>query len=167
MIPRTGSAVRWFEAASTYVLHWVNAYEEGDEIVLDGFFQEDPEPKDIGDGSYYQRMFRFLAPRPDEDRNCTAGASTSKTGGCREERLTDSVTEFGVLNSGHGGVGYRYAYAATGVEALVPVRRPDQTRPADRQRGDVQPSRERLRQRARHGPPHRRHRARTTATSSR
>nr|WP_062331517.1 carotenoid oxygenase family protein [Herbidospora sakaeratensis] len=115
VIPRTGSKVQWFEAASTYVLHWVNAYEEGDEIVLDGFFQEDPEPKDIGDGSYYQRMFRFLAL----DRMKTKlhrWRLNLKTGQCREERLTDSITEFGVLNSRYGGVGYRYAYAATGVE---------------------------------------------------
>ncbi|WP_062433809.1 carotenoid oxygenase family protein [Herbidospora daliensis] len=115
VIPRTGTRVQWFEAAPTYVLHWVNAYEEGDEIVLDGFFQEDPEPKDIGDGSYYQRMFRFLAL----DRMKTKlhrWRLNLKTGQCREERLTDSVTEFGVLNARHGGVGYRYAYAATGVE---------------------------------------------------
>ena len=25
-----------------YVLHWLNAYEDGDEVVLDGYFQEDP-----------------------------------------------------------------------------------------------------------------------------
>ena len=44
VIPRRGgsSDVRWFEAAPTYVLHWINAYEDGDEIVLDGFFQQNP-----------------------------------------------------------------------------------------------------------------------------
>jgi predicted Rossmann fold flavoprotein len=31
--PQTG--VKWFEASPTYVLHWLNAWEEGDEIVLD------------------------------------------------------------------------------------------------------------------------------------
>ena len=46
IVPRHGRTqdVRWFEAASTYVLHWLNAYEDGDEIVLDGYFQETPTP---------------------------------------------------------------------------------------------------------------------------
>ena len=40
VVPRRGEAtdVRWFEADPTYVLHWINAYEDGDEIVPDGFF---------------------------------------------------------------------------------------------------------------------------------
>ena len=40
----TTADIRWFEADPTYVLHWINAYEDGDEVVLDGFFQHDPEP---------------------------------------------------------------------------------------------------------------------------
>ena len=46
IIPRYGApdSIRWFEAEPTYVLHWTNAYEDGDEIVLDGYFQEHPEP---------------------------------------------------------------------------------------------------------------------------
>src|SRR5205814_1909511 len=41
VIPRRGGAgdVRWFEAAPTYVLHWINADEQGDKVVLDGFHQ--------------------------------------------------------------------------------------------------------------------------------
>jgi carotenoid cleavage dioxygenase len=117
VIPRKGdsSQVRWFEADPTYVLHWVNAYEDGDEIVLDGFFQGDPEPKDTGDGSYYQRMFRFLAL----DRMQTTlhrWRLNLVTGRCREERLTDSITEFGVVSNAYGGLNYRYAYAATGTK---------------------------------------------------
>ena len=55
------SQIRWFEADPTYVLHFTNAYEDGDEIVLDGFFQGDPEPTDNGIGDKWQRAFRFLA----------------------------------------------------------------------------------------------------------
>ena len=46
ILPRRGGPedIRWFEAKPTFVLHWINAYEEGDEIVLDGYFQEDPAP---------------------------------------------------------------------------------------------------------------------------
>ena len=69
--------IRWFEADPTYVLHWVNAYEDGDEIVLDGFFQDDPRPaRDGATGSLYERMFRYLDARPHADRARTAGAST-------------------------------------------------------------------------------------------
>ena len=47
VIPRHGRAeeLRWFEAAPTYVLHFLNAYEQGDEIVMDGYFQENPTPR--------------------------------------------------------------------------------------------------------------------------
>ena len=69
VIPRRGdtSQIRWFEADPTYVLHFTNAYEDGDEIVLDGFFQGDPEPADNGDGQ--QVAARVPLPRagPDAD----------------------------------------------------------------------------------------------------
>ena len=52
--------VRWFEADPTYVLHWTNAYEDGDEIVLDGFFQGDPSPQ-ARRSTTTMWMFRYLA----------------------------------------------------------------------------------------------------------
>ena len=45
---------------------------------------------------------------------CTAGGSTCVTGGLTEEPLSDTITEFGMINAGHGGEPYRYTYAATG-----------------------------------------------------
>ena len=117
VIPRRGTSAQilWFEAAPTYVLHFVNAYEEGDEIVLDGFFQGDPEPRDTGDGSFYQRMFRFLALDRMQTR-LHRWRLNLRTGQCREERLSDSITEFGVLNNTYGGRRHRYTYAASGVD---------------------------------------------------
>ena len=46
IVPRYGQVndIRWFEAEPTFVLHWTNAYERGNEIVLEGYFQEDPDP---------------------------------------------------------------------------------------------------------------------------
>jgi carotenoid cleavage dioxygenase-like enzyme len=46
VVPRRGRTadIRWFEADPTYVLHWINAFEDGDDVVLDGFFQHDPSP---------------------------------------------------------------------------------------------------------------------------
>jgi carotenoid cleavage dioxygenase len=95
------------------VLHWVNAYEEGDEIVLDGFFQHDPMPADNGQPGSIQRIFRFLALDRLQTRLHRWRLNLA-TGQCKEEQLTDSVTEFGMINSGVGGRPYRYAYAATG-----------------------------------------------------
>ena len=72
VLPRRGDRddIRWFEADPTYVLHWINAYEDGDEIVLDGFFQRNPTPEAAGPHGrrIEQRMFRYLdhgaRPRP-------------------------------------------------------------------------------------------------------
>ena len=63
VIPRRGAGpeIRWFDFDPTYVLHWTNAFEQGDEIVVEGFFQGCPEPRNAGPGGPKDRMFRFLA----------------------------------------------------------------------------------------------------------
>ena len=50
VVPRRGTSndIRWFEADPTFVLHFTNAYEDGDEIVLDGFYEGEPQPLDTG-----------------------------------------------------------------------------------------------------------------------
>ena len=114
VLPRRGGAekIRWFEADPTFVLHFTNAYEDGDEIVLDGFHQGDPEPSDIG-GTKWERAFRFLALDRMQTRlhrwrlNLVTGAVT-------EESLSETISEFGVINAGRCGEPYRYVYAATG-----------------------------------------------------
>lgn len=113
VVPRRGDGpIRWFEADPTYVLHFPNAYEDGDEIVLDGFFQGDPEPADDGVGGKWQRMFRFLAMDRMQTR-LHRWRFNLRTGETREERLTDTISEFGMINSHFGGRDYRYTYAAT------------------------------------------------------
>jgi carotenoid cleavage dioxygenase len=114
VIPRRGSTdqIRWFEAEPTYALHFVNAYEDGHEIVLDGFFQGDPEPEDIPTGDRWQRAFRFLALDRLQAR-LHRWRLDLNTGLVKEQQLTDTITEFGMVNGRHAGLGYRYAYAAT------------------------------------------------------
>ncbi|CAA0114368.1 Carotenoid cleavage oxygenase [Mycolicibacterium vanbaalenii] len=114
VLPRRGdtSQIRWFEADPTYVLHFPNAYEDGDEIVLDGFFQGDPEPADDGRGDKWQRRFRFLAMDRMQSR-LHRWRFNLVTGEVREEQLSDSISEFGMINSGHAGRAYRYTHAAT------------------------------------------------------
>jgi carotenoid cleavage dioxygenase-like enzyme len=115
VIPRRGGAddIMWFEADPTYVLHFPNAYEEGDELVLDGFFQGDPEPADDHVGDKWQRIFRFLAMDRMQTR-LHRWRFNLRTGAVREEQLSDSITEFGMINPGFAGRKYRYTYAATG-----------------------------------------------------
>jgi carotenoid cleavage dioxygenase-like enzyme len=115
VIPRCGlsRAVQWFEADPTYVLHFTNAYEDGDEIVLDGFFQGDPEPADNGMGNKWQRAFRFLALDRMQAR-LHRWRFNLATGHAAEEQLSDSITEFGMINAAYAGAEYRYTYAATG-----------------------------------------------------
>jgi carotenoid cleavage dioxygenase-like enzyme len=114
VLPRRGGGpIQWFEADPTYVLHFVNAYEDGDEIVLDGFFQGEPEPTDNGTGTKWQRAFRFLALDRMQAR-LHRWRLNLVTGGLTEEPLSDTITEFGMINAGHAGEPYRYTYAATG-----------------------------------------------------
>ncbi|WP_436495866.1 carotenoid oxygenase family protein [Actinokineospora sp. HUAS TT18] len=115
VVPRRGGDVRWFEAESTFVLHFVNAYEDGDTIVLDGFFQSDPEG---AGGTFpgdrrYARMFRMLSLDGMQTR-LHRWRLDLRTGTATEERMTETITEFGMINSGNAGRPYRYAYASTG-----------------------------------------------------
>lgn len=120
LLPRRGGGadVRWFEASPTYVLHWINAFEDGDEVVVDGFYERNPEAMTRsgdsgplpGRDAAEQRMFRFLDataldPVPHRWRlNVTTGAVV-------EEVLSDRVSEFGTINGDHLGRPYRYCYS--------------------------------------------------------
>ena len=114
VIPRRGATddIRWFEADPTYVLHWVNAYEEGDDIVLDGFFQGDPMPASAGETDRYRRAFRGI----DTHRMQTVlkrWRMNLATGACTEEQLSDRIMEFPMINQQHAGRPYRYTYNMT------------------------------------------------------
>jgi carotenoid cleavage dioxygenase len=114
ILPRRGGTadVRWFEAAPTYVLHWLNAWEEGDEIVLDGYFQENPMPESHPDAPRgLGRMMAYLDQyllRPKLHR----WRFDLKTGRTREQRLDDRILEFGMFNQQYAARKYRYAYSA-------------------------------------------------------
>ncbi|MEO8858994.1 MAG: carotenoid oxygenase family protein [Burkholderiaceae bacterium] len=117
IIPRRGQPqdIRWFEAAPTFVLHFLNAYEEGDEIVLDGYFQEEPEPKNFdGAPKGYERMMSYLDQYKMKTRlhRWRFNLATGKT---TEQRLDDRTLEFGMINQRYAGFKYRYAYSAVQV----------------------------------------------------
>ncbi|MEJ8567882.1 carotenoid oxygenase family protein [Elongatibacter sediminis] len=114
ILPRYGdpSSIKWFEAAPTYVLHWLNAWEDGDEVVLDGYFQENPVPgKYEGAPPELERMMAFLDQfllQPKLHR----WRFNLKTGETREERLDDEILEFGTINQRIAGRRNRYCYSA-------------------------------------------------------
>ena len=117
VIPRRGqsSEIRWFEAAPTFVLHWLNAYEEGDEIILDGYFEDEPEPKNFdGAPKGYERMMSYL----DQYKMGThlhRWRFNLVTGKTTEQRLDDRILEFGMINQRYATRPYRYAYSAVQV----------------------------------------------------
>ena len=113
LVPRKegGGPIRWFEAAPTYVLHWLNAYENGDDVILDGYYQENPQPeprKDAPPG--FEHMMAYLDEmsfRPKLHR----WRFNLKTGETVEERICDQILEFGMINGRFGGRKYRYGYS--------------------------------------------------------
>jgi carotenoid cleavage dioxygenase len=114
LIPRYGKAedIRWFEAEPTYVLHWLNAYEEGDEVIVDGYFQEDPTPKPLPDAGEHGHLMSYLDEHSFKSRlhRWRFNLATGKT---VEERLDDRIVEFGMINQRYNGRKYRYAYSTT------------------------------------------------------
>jgi carotenoid cleavage dioxygenase len=113
VVPRRGAAgeVTWFEAKPGYVLHWINAYEDGDEIVLDGYAQ-DPKRGTRTEGPPGLAPFQML------DINAVGAHAyrwrfNLRTGAVTEGPLEDGISEFGMINPRHAGKPYRYTWAAT------------------------------------------------------
>jgi carotenoid cleavage dioxygenase-like enzyme len=113
VIPRHGTTadIRWFEAAPCYVLHFLNAYEEGDELIMDGYFQENPTPPPLPDAPRgFGHMMSYLDEHSFQPKlhrwrfNLVDGTT-------KEERLDDQVVEFGMINQQYAGRPYRYAYS--------------------------------------------------------
>ncbi|SMF61909.1 carotenoid oxygenase family protein [Allosphingosinicella indica] len=116
ILPRYGRSdeVRWFEADPCYVLHFNNAYEDGDEIVLDGYFQEDPTPPPLAEGGVegHEHLMGLLDMHSFKSR-LHRWRFNLKDGSTREERLDDRIVEFGMINQRFAGRPYRYAYSVT------------------------------------------------------
>ena len=114
LIPRYGQPedIRWFEAEPTFVLHFINAFEDGDEVVLDGYFEEDPYPPPLENADGFGHMMAYVdehsfKPKLHRWRFNLADGTT------REERLDDRILEFGMMNQRYLGLPYRYAYSTT------------------------------------------------------
>ena len=117
VIPRHGTEkdIKWFDCEATYVLHWINAYEEGDEVIVDGYFQFDPSPTMGPDATIDQRMFRFLDLYAMQSKPYRWRLNM-KTGAVREGLLSDTITEFGMINPQIVGKKYDYVYSVVPTE---------------------------------------------------
>lgn len=119
IIPRYGQPedIKWFDADPTYVLHYTNCYEEGDEVILEGYFQKDPFPAPIDTMPDKYRVIGagldLYSLKPHLHRwrfNMTTGETIEKRI-CDEEHV-----EFGTINPQYLGVKNRYVYSALGEE---------------------------------------------------
>jgi carotenoid cleavage dioxygenase-like enzyme len=99
-----GSDVRWFDVASCYCYHTVNAFEEGDEIVVEGCRSE---RNSIGDE---------VKPKAGDRRDLPMlyqWRFNLKTGEVQERALdTEWGCEFARINEDYMGVRNQFTYAA-------------------------------------------------------
>ena len=106
VVPRKGGEAKWFEFPTCYVYHVINAWEDGDEVVMaackmvpNGF---DPDP------SYgpYAAMADVLALRAQP----FLWRMNMQTGEGREEQIDDALSEFPVVNNERAGRKTKYSY---------------------------------------------------------
>jgi len=114
IVRRDGTGpVRWFEASPTYVLHFSNAYEEGDELILEGFHQGAPIPKRL-EGETAIDAFRKSLDMRELQTRLHRWRFNLVTGQTREEFLDDEVAEFPTIDSRAAGRKHRWVIAMTG-----------------------------------------------------
>lgn len=110
VLPRHGGGerVRWFEATPCFIYHVVNAWEEGDAIIMDACRVIEPAPQSSPGESELARMKAFLRLEAQLYR----WRFHLKTGETTEEQLDDAKTEWPTTNRLYLGRKSRYAYNA-------------------------------------------------------
>lgn len=114
ILPRHGdnTTIRWFEAPACYVAHTLNAYEDGDEVVLIACRM--PSTTMLG-----------LAGRPQDSQSDLSFLHkwrfNLKTGAVIEEPLDDIPSEFPRVNDQHLGYQTKYGYTARMATHSVPL----------------------------------------------
>ncbi len=119
LVPRHGTTddIRWFEADPTFVLHWTNAYEDGDEVVLEGFFQHNPTARGVPRFEGANKGFETLDLNVIEPRHHRWRFNLT-TGQTIEEQLSDRCAEFPMINGRYAGRRHRYAYLGRGAPEI-------------------------------------------------
>jgi carotenoid cleavage dioxygenase-like enzyme len=108
VVPRHGDndQIRWFEFEPAYVLHMVNAWEEGDWIVMDGCTQPEPTIKRRPEEGELASMLGYLRIRAHLHR----WRINLKTGETQQFDLDDLNVEFCLPDTELYGVKTRYSY---------------------------------------------------------
>lgn len=114
IVPRHGdnSNIRWFETPACYIFHTLNAYENGDEVVLIACKRsvtnvlgmannKNDEPRDIS----HLHRWRF----------------NLKNGAIKEEYLDDVASEFPRINEQLLGRNSRYGYTSRSAPSSMPL----------------------------------------------
>lgn len=107
VLPRhgDGSTIRWFEASACYIYHVVNAYEQGDELILDVCRVKQPKP--VSDRrSKLAQMLEYLRL----DAQLWRYRFDLRTGKTTEGPVDDANTEFPSIDDRLTGQPNRYAY---------------------------------------------------------
>ena len=107
VIPRrgAGSEIRWFTASPCYIYHAVNAWEEGDEIVMDVCRVKRPAPPPEA-RTPLAKMLAYLRL----DAQLWRYRFNLRTGATTEAPLDDANTEFPSIDARLVGQRSRYAY---------------------------------------------------------
>jgi carotenoid cleavage dioxygenase len=107
VLPRkgAGSEIRWFTASPCYIYHVVNAWEDGDEIVLDVCRVNRPAPPAEA-RTPLAKMLAYLRL----DAKLHRYRFDLRTGGTTETPLDDANTEFPSIDARSVGQPSRYAY---------------------------------------------------------
>ena len=98
--------MRWFEFEPGYVLHMVNAWEDGDWIVMDGCFQPDPRIRLRPEEGALASMLGYMRIRSHLHR----WRMNRVTGETSETPLDDLNVEFCLPDTELYGVKTRYSY---------------------------------------------------------
>lgn len=111
VIPRHGGGdqVRWFDAEPCYIYHSINAYEAGDEIVLDVCRFRVPGPPAIELTGPLASILNYLRL----DAYVHRYRFNLVTGATAEEALDDRNTEFPMIHPERFGERNRYAWNVT------------------------------------------------------
>lgn len=106
VVPRKGGTTKWFEFPTCYIYHVINAWEEGDDVVMAACKMVPnglkPDPK----YGPYAAMADVLALRAQPFR----WRMNMKTGQGREEQIDDALSEFPVVNTAMTGRKTKHSY---------------------------------------------------------
>ena len=106
VVPRKGGDPKWFKFPTCYVYHVINAWEEGDDVVMAACRMVPNGFKPDAKYGPYAAMADVLALRAQP----FLWRMNMKTGEGREEQLDDALSEFPVVNTAFAGRKTKYSY---------------------------------------------------------